>query len=39
MLFMILQVFLRRPLDGAIGQCDICFVKKDGFLKKSNEWK
>lgn len=30
--------FLRRPLDGALGQCDICFVKKDGFLRKSNEW-
>ena len=24
--------FLRRPLDGALGQCDICFVKKNGFL-------
>lgn len=30
--------FLRRPLDGALGQCDICFVKKDGFLRKSNDW-
>jgi len=30
--------FLRRPLDGALGQCDICFVKKNGFLKKSNGW-
>lgn len=30
--------FLRRPLDGALGQCDICFVKKDGFLRNSNEW-
>jgi len=31
--------FLRRPLDGALGQCDICFVKKDGFLRASNDWK
>jgi len=31
--------FLRRPLDGALGQCDICFVRKDGFLRKSSDWK
>lgn len=30
--------FLRRPLDGALGQCDICFVKENGFLKTSNSW-
>ena len=30
--------FLRRPLDGALAQCDICFVKKDGFLRKSTSW-
>ncbi|ASU36290.1 FkbM family methyltransferase [Mucilaginibacter xinganensis] len=30
--------FSRRPLDGALGQCDICFVKRDGFLRSSNEW-
>lgn len=30
--------FLRRPLDGALAQCDICFVKKNGFLKESNDW-
>jgi FkbM family methyltransferase len=30
--------FLRRPLDGALGQCDVCFVKKDGFLRESNDW-
>jgi FkbM family methyltransferase len=30
--------FLRRPLDGALSQCDICFVKKDGFLRTSKEW-
>ncbi len=31
--------FLRRPYDGALGQCDICFVKRTGFLRKSNRWK
>ncbi len=31
--------FLRRPFDGALGQCDICFVKKEGFLRASNKWK
>jgi FkbM family methyltransferase len=30
--------FLRRPFDGALGQCDICFVKKNGFLRSSNQW-
>jgi FkbM family methyltransferase len=30
--------FLRRPYDGALGQCDICFVKADGFLRSSNRW-
>jgi FkbM family methyltransferase len=30
--------FLRRPLDGALGQCDVCFVKKNGYLRRSNEW-
>ncbi len=30
--------FLRRPLDGALGQCDICFVKKNGFLRASKRW-
>lgn len=30
--------FLRRPLDGALGQCDVCFVKKDGFLRRSFNW-
>lgn len=30
--------FLRRPYDGALGQCDICFVKKNGFLRRSNKW-
>lgn len=31
--------FLRRPLDGALGQCDVCFVKRDGFLRRSNDWR
>jgi len=30
--------FLRRPLDGALGQCDVCFVKENGFLRMSNNW-
>ena len=30
--------FLRRPFDGALGQCDICFVKRNGFLRASNAW-
>jgi FkbM family methyltransferase len=30
--------FSRRPLDGSLGQCDICFVKKDSFLRASNSW-
>lgn len=30
--------FSRRPFDGALGQIDICFVKKNGLLKKSNDW-
>lgn len=30
--------FSRRPLDGALGQCDICFVKGDSFLRASNDW-
>lgn len=31
--------FLRRPSDGALGACDICFVKRDGFLRQSHEWR
>lgn len=31
--------FLRRPLDGALGQCDVCFVKENGFLRRSSEWR
>ncbi|WP_276373580.1 FkbM family methyltransferase [Chryseolinea sp. H1M3-3] len=30
--------FLRRPIDGALGQCDICFVKKNGFLRANTSW-
>jgi FkbM family methyltransferase len=30
--------FLRRNYDGALSQCDICFVKKDSFLRQSNIW-
>lgn len=30
--------FGRRPYDGALGQCDICFVKKEGLLRASNNW-
>lgn len=30
--------FLRRPFDGALGQIDVCFVRKNGFLRASNLW-
>lgn len=30
--------FSRRPLDGALGQCDMCFVKQNGFLRSSMDW-
>lgn len=30
--------FMYRPLDGALAQCDICFVKRNGILRKSNDW-
>jgi FkbM family methyltransferase len=30
--------FLRRPLDGALAQCDICFVRSNGMFRKSNNW-
>lgn len=30
--------YMRRPFDGALGQCDICFVKREGLLRKSNDW-
>jgi FkbM family methyltransferase len=30
--------FLRRPYDGALGQMDVCFVKKEGIFRNSNNW-
>jgi FkbM family methyltransferase len=30
--------FLRRPFDGALGQMDIAFVRKNGCLRSSNKW-
>lgn len=30
--------FLRRPLDGAMGQCDMLFVRKGHWLVASNRW-
>lgn len=30
--------FLRRPYDNALGQMDICFVKREGFIRSSNNW-
>jgi FkbM family methyltransferase len=30
--------FLRRPLDGALGQVDFAFARANGFLRKSNGW-
>ena len=30
--------YMRRPLDGALGQIDIAFARKDGLLRKSREW-
>jgi len=29
---------LRRPLDGAMGQCDLLFVKEDHALFADNRW-
>jgi len=29
----------RRPLDGALGQADVCFVKRDGLLRVSSRWR
>jgi FkbM family methyltransferase len=29
---------LRRPYDGAMGQMDLAFAKKDGILRSSNRW-
>ncbi|HEX3007040.1 MAG TPA: FkbM family methyltransferase [Bacteroidales bacterium] len=30
--------FRRRPFDMALGQCDVCFVKRNGTLRSSNRW-
>ena len=30
--------FTNRPLDMALGQLDICFVKEDSVLRKSHGW-
>lgn len=30
--------FLRRPYDGAMGQMDVCFVRKNGPLRETNFW-
>lgn len=30
--------FSNRPLDGALGQIDICFVKENGYLRQSHLW-
>jgi FkbM family methyltransferase len=30
---------LRRPLDDALGQANICFVKQDGVLRRSHRWR
>ncbi len=30
--------FLRRPIDGALGQMDVAFVKADGIFRSTNAW-
>jgi hypothetical protein len=30
--------FLRRPLDGAMGQCDILFIRKGHQLISNTKW-
>lgn len=30
--------FSNRPMDGALGQIDICFVKENGYLRQSHLW-
>ncbi len=30
--------FLRRPFDGALAYCDICFVQEKGSLRASSRW-
>jgi hypothetical protein len=31
--------FLRRPLDGAMGQCDILFIKRNHQLVSNPVWR
>jgi len=31
--------FLRRPYDGAMRICDICFVQKNGIFRRKNQWR
>lgn len=30
--------YLRRPFDGALGQVDLTFAKREGMLRQSNQW-
>lgn len=30
--------YLRRPFDGALGQVDLAFAKREGILRRSNKW-
>ncbi|HMQ70187.1 MAG TPA: FkbM family methyltransferase [Ignavibacteria bacterium] len=30
--------FLRRPSDNSLAQTDVCFVKRDGFFRSSDNW-
>lgn len=30
--------FARRPFDGALGQVDFAFTKREGFLRQSNKY-
>lgn len=30
--------YLRRPLDGALGQIDLAFARRDGALRSSHDW-
>lgn len=30
--------FLRRPIDGALGQVDLAFAHKEGFLRRIKKW-
>jgi FkbM family methyltransferase len=30
--------FAKRELDGALGQLDLCFARRDGLLRKSSKW-